>query len=358
MTQDYALISRRRNRSVKAAVGLLMILTVFIFLFFIWLSQDQLTPFSKTITFHSKISNAEHLQQGMPVMISGMVVGEVATLALQADRSIAITIRVNEKYHPMITTGTILKLSTSFIGSSKLKLETSKENLPRLEANGFLPFPNQDMAQELLAKLPEQIERIEAILENAEKITGMLSDESGPVVSSMKNLESTTKVLKTFIDNQMGAAGKMTQSMDQYGSALEQLSVLIQEVSQTVTEVRTPLTRLSPIMANIEDSTGLSVDSSSELKEILVRVNQNMDMVEKILLDLKSTTGQFNSITPEINRMIIETRNATDQASQILDAAQNSAFFKGAFPETTSRPVQSEPRIAWPLEGEKTTEKK
>ena len=111
----------------------------------------------------------------------------------------------------------------------------------------------------------------------------MLSDESGPVVSSMKNLESTTRVLKTFIDNQMGAAGKMTQSMDQYGSALEQLSGLIQEVSQTVTEVRTPLKRLSPIMANIEDSTGLSVDSSSELKEILVRVNQNMDMVEQIL---------------------------------------------------------------------------
>ncbi|WP_321495176.1 MlaD family protein [uncultured Desulfobacter sp.] len=354
MTQPYALISRRRNRSMKIAVGLFMVFTVFVMLFFLWIGQNQLTPFSKTVSFRSKIMNAENIQEGMPVMISGMVVGDVSRLELQSDGTVDMEIRINQKFHPMVTTGTILKLSTYIIGSSKLNLETPKPDLPRLEENGFLPFPSENLAQELMAKLPDQIARIEAILENAEKITRLLSDEKGPMFSTMENLQSTTLVLKNFMDNQIGTAGRITQSMEQYQSILDQLGGLIDEVRQTVTTVRIPLNRLSPIMANIEESTGLSAISSAQLKEILVRANQNMGVVEQILADLKSTIGQVNNFTPELNRMLIETRSLADQASEVLDAAQHSLLLKNAFPKTLRAPVQSDPRIEWPLgtEGE------
>ncbi len=352
MTRDYALISQRRNRTMKMVIGLFTMFTVIVLLFFIWVGHNQFTPFSKTVSFRSEITNAEFIQEGMPVMISGMVVGDVSDLILQSDSSIAMTIRINEKYHSMVNTGSTLKLSASLIGSSKLKIETPEQNLPPLAQNSFLPFPTQDMAQELLAKLPDQIARIESILENAEKITRLLSDENGPMFTTMENLESATLVLKNFMDNQIGATGKITQSMELYQSTLDKLGLLIKEVSQTVNDVRTPLKRLSPIMANIEQSTGLSIDSSAQLKEILVRVNRNMDIVEKILVDLKATTGQFNNFTPELNRMIIDARSVTDQASQILDAAQASPFLKNAFPKTTTVPVQPEPRIGWPLQRE------
>lgn len=225
-------------------------------------------------------------------MISGMVVGDVSRLELQSDGTVDMKIRINQKFHPMVTTGTILKLSTYIIGSSKLNLETPKADLPRLEENGFLPFPNENFAQELMAKLPDEIARIEAILENTQKITHLLSDEKGPVFST--------------------------------------------------------------IMANIEESTGLSAISAAQLKGILVRANQDMGVVEQILADLKSTIGQVNNFTPELNRMLIETRSLADQASGVLDAAQHSLLLKNAFPETQRAPVQSDPRIGWPLgtEGE------
>lgn len=351
--QPYALISRRRNRSMKIAVGLFIILTVLVMLFFIWIGQDQLTPLSKTVTFRSKLMDAENIQTGMPVMISGMVVGDVSRLALQPDKSVDMQIRINKKFHAMVTTGSVLKLSSALIGSCKLKIETPEQDLPMLPEGGLLNFPRDNLAQDIKAQLPEQIAHIVTILENADKITTRLSDPKGPVFTTMENLKATTLVLKNFMDEQIGSAGKITQSMEQYQAILGQLGPLIKEVHQTVTTVRTPLNRLSPIMANIEESTALGTDSSGQLKEILIRVNHNMGVIEQILANLNSTTGQINNFTPELNRMIIDTRDVTQQVSEILDAAQQSFLLKGAFPNPPQSPVQSDPRIDWPLETEK-----
>jgi ABC-type transporter Mla subunit MlaD len=352
MKYQYALISRRRHRIIKAAIGLVVVLSLFILLFLIWIGQDQLTPFSKAISFQSRIQSAENIKIGMPVLISGMVVGEVSGLELEPTGSILISIRVKEKFHFMVTTNTRLKLHTPLIGSAKLNLVTAEHGRPKLEEHSFLPFPVHSGMADLMSALPSQIARVEKILKNAEQITSHLSEKTGPLFSAVDNLDAITLSLKKFIDRETSSTGRISKSMDQFHQSLKQLEPLINEMNGTVSSLSPLLSRVGPIMTNVEKGSTNSVVVTMQLQTLLAKVNDNVLILERILTDVQQTSMRFNKVSPEVATMIDRTCEVTEQANQILDAAKHSPFLKGAFPGVDLQPVENNPRIQWPLKNE------
>jgi phospholipid/cholesterol/gamma-HCH transport system substrate-binding protein len=82
------------------------------------------SPFQSTYTLYIKFPSASGLIAGAAVRKSGIRIGEVSTIELQADDQVLVTLRLNAKYR--ISKNETCWLRNSLLGDAWLEFEPSQ----------------------------------------------------------------------------------------------------------------------------------------------------------------------------------------------------------------------------------------
>lgn len=274
---------------IKVGITILVGLTLFV-LSIVWLKGITFKPntFQTTIVFR----NTAGLQIGDPVTVSGLKVGKVTDIELEADSVIVYVSLSNSVSLQSDASATMT--SVDFFGGKRIELITGRSDKSFDISNRLSGLREPDLTEltsqlrEIASDVKGTLEKVDSVLIGVQSFVG---DKS--VIASLKkaiyNLDSTTAKLKFIVD----------KSDSKIDSVLSRLSAST-KILKTVIE-KTDV-RLDTTFSNITLVTSTIENLTSSLDSIVAKVRSGegnlgkMVYDESVYLRLNNAAAQFDSL--------------------------------------------------------------
>ncbi len=310
------------TRANYVAVGLFTLLAIVAgFLFLFWTSGG--TDRTETATLRFRIpGSASGLGRGSAVLFNGVRVGDVRRVYIDVTNpSVAIAEASVDRLTP-ITASTRADIGLAGLtGQANIDLKggnVDEQNLIQQAAlNGSVAeiTANPSPVTNLLQTAQAILTRADTVMTDLESFTG---DAKQPVMQTVRNIERFSEALgrnaggvDAFLDN----VGKLSETLGgvsgRLGETLAAAEALIKSLDAG---------KVDAILANVEAITTQFKESTGDL--------------DKVMADVRSAAGAFNSFSTEANTTI-------ERVSKLLDGVDPGALGSaiGSF-EATSKQVQ------------------
>ncbi|MBL7995439.1 MCE family protein [bacterium] len=274
---------------IKVGITILVGLTLFV-LAIVWLKGITFKPntFETTIVFR----NTAGLQIGDAVTVSGLKVGKVTDIELEADSvivSVSLSNSVTLQFDASATMTTV-----DFFGGKRIELNTGRSNKPFEKSKRLYGVREPDLT-ELTSQLREIASDVKGTLEKVDSVLigvhSFVGDKS--VIASLKkaifNLDSTTARLKNIVNK---SDTKIDSILTRLATSTRILRTVI---AKTDVRLDTTFDNMSHITASIENVT-------SSLDSIVSKVRRGegnlgkMVYDESVYLRLSNAAAQFDSL--------------------------------------------------------------
>ncbi|MBL7960541.1 MCE family protein [bacterium] len=274
---------------IKVGITILVGLTLFV-LAIVWLKGITFKPntFETTIVFR----NTAGLQIGDAVTVSGLKVGKVTDIELEADSvivSVSLSNSVTLQFDASATMTTV-----DFFGGKRIELNTGRSDKTFDKSKRLYGVREPDLT-ELTSQLREIASDVKGTLEKVDSVLigvhSFVGDKS--VIMSLKkaifNLDSTTVRLKNIVNK---SDTKIDSILTRLATSTRILRTVIEK-----TDVRldTTFNNMSHVTASIENVT-------SSLDSIVSKVRRGegnlgkMVYDESVYLRLNNAAAQFDSL--------------------------------------------------------------
>ncbi len=241
----------------------------------------------RSFRVHLRTQRADGLRPGMVVKLSGLPVGRITELALQSDASVAIELRIDERYRRLLGPKSVAYQSQDglvgdgYIGLTPQPLATPTERRAGPEADLTLAYqPSLDLRQVLLDLAQTRIE-LSRTLRHASQVASQ--DLPLALGDLRQTLRQTNRVAGRDVPL---ALGDFRRTLDQVG----QLSgTLDREATSTAPRLRQTLSEATRTGAQARQATlqaeALMRDSGPLLLRTLQEMH-NLSATTNRLLDL------------------------------------------------------------------------
>ena len=274
---------------IKVGITILVGLTLFV-LGIVWLKGITFKPntFQTNIVFR----NTAGLQIGDAVTVSGLKVGKVTDIELEADSVIVYVSLSNSVTLQSDASATMT--SVDFFGGKRIELNTGRSDKPFDLSQRLYGVREPDLT-ELTSQLREIANDVKGTLEKVDSVLigvhSFVGDKS--VIASLKkavfNLDSTTARLKFIVSK---SDSKIDSILTRLASSTRILKTVLEK-----TDIRldTAFSNVSQVTATIENVT-------SSLDSIVSKVRSGegnlgrMVYDESIYLRLNNAAAQFDSL--------------------------------------------------------------
>ena len=227
----------------------------------LWLARGGLQP---GYPLYVKFAWGAGLKQGQPVLLSGVNVGYVQSVALQPDGWLVVHMRVRKEYHvPHGTTAAIEP--NGFFGDMLIALKPSKPSATAFAVNDTIP------AGKPPTQLADVLSRVDTITANVARLTTVLNREFAEQ-SGLRELHATIvetrKLMVTLgaIAERQGIELTRTQqSLRRVANAVDSAKVdaMLQSLtdagrntSALATELKATSQRLDAVLAKVDNGKG------------------------------------------------------------------------------------------------------
>jgi hypothetical protein len=187
--------------------GLFLLLAVAIVVLFVAGAAVQNRWFATRVTYHTYVARGEGLTPGSPVLLSGIVIGEIGAVEIMEDNRVDVQLDILEKYAHRVQAGAKASIRRLLgIGEKRIYLVAPSVKGQRLPAGALIP-----------ADEPMDLLDIAATLD-----LGKYMSTLDRAVASMEILLS-----KLEEDNRMG---RMVEAFDEFGPTMRNLNGLLEEI--------------------------------------------------------------------------------------------------------------------------------
>ncbi|MBF0099606.1 MAG: MCE family protein [Desulfobacterales bacterium] len=272
------ILSKKEKASIFFFLCCMIISTIFLVIVFM-----KQRYFQKEVCYYTSISNAEGLRKGSKILLSGIIIGEVGKMKLETDNTIHVDLAIYDEYADRITDKSTLIIERLYgIGEKRVQVVT-------VTFGNCLPegaYIISEERQELLQKITEL--NFDKIIATAEKISILLN-----------------KFYQQFSEQ---------NRIDQIGQVLDEIRILINNLSRFAQYVEKPLILLNRLIYQLEqenrvDQVGAIFDETANL---IRHLNRFLSTVENQILplmsdpNLKETFVNINRFltNPEISQLI------------------------------------------------------
>ncbi len=253
-----------RTRTADALIGLLVIGALVVLIVAVVVTQGWT---ERRVTIYMLSPSVQDLKEDTPVLLQGLLIGEVAAISPKADSLLMgapeflVALRVRERYQngvpirlPLGTAGKIA--SSGLIGAASISLE----------------IPKNDVG---------------AALQPGDTIRGELA------LGWTDVLKEVADTLKTQVSDILKDTRKLMASLDRTANTAEtQLALTAPEVRQTLASARQVLDRLEPMIAQ----TGRTITTADTTLAMM------RDSLSLLLGDTRRLLGHADSLTSSLNR--------------------------------------------------------
>lgn len=240
--------------------------------------------FAERIEYVVISQTGEKIEPGMPVRLSGFIVGQVSQVTLDQVDLVRTTIKILKRYQQWFKEDSRITLEQEgVIGNSFLKLIPGSESSPVLEEGAVIRLDKIGGISELIQEMQPVIEAMRAIVINVWDLTDYLVDEKGPVRTILANSEQVTQRLLSeqgmihYLTEDPRPIKQVDQLLTRTDKAVESADTLLQSLAQRVQDVE-PLQ--DEITAAVRETT-LLIEEFQGIRKDLTPLMQNITEISE-----------------------------------------------------------------------------
>ncbi|MEW6591322.1 MAG: ABC transporter substrate-binding protein [Pseudomonadota bacterium] len=137
-------------------------------------------------TFHLQLAaaSADNVAPGVPIVFSGIEIGQVTTLGLNEAGGIVIHATFLERNAKWLKENSSFTLDKPLVGGARIRVDSPDLEAPPLPDGSTVLLQTSDISKEI----PVLVERVKAILANVEHLTR----KDGEIVTTLANVQTVT----------------------------------------------------------------------------------------------------------------------------------------------------------------------
>jgi phospholipid/cholesterol/gamma-HCH transport system substrate-binding protein len=218
--------------------------------------------FEGTFNLQLAASSADGVAPGVPVVFSGIEIGNVTTLGLNEEGGIIIHAKLLERNAKWLRENSTFTLDKPIVGGAKIRVNSPDLNAPPLPDNAIMLMLTSDISKEI----PGLVERVKAILDNIEHLTR----KDGEINTTLANVQTVTGRMAGeygMLEGMLGSQEKaraVTESLDKTRDLIDKLDSMAaktdqwlyaqdgtaQQVRLMLNDVQASLQKADALMAN------------------------------------------------------------------------------------------------------------
>lgn len=341
----------------ERTAGIFVLLALVAVISFIVATAAENKWLEKRIRYRTLVVRGEGLREGLPVLLSGIEIGEVGAMTFLKDNRIEVELMVREQHSGRLRQGARAQIRRLLgIGEKRIHIEIPNHEAPLLSAGAFLPadeladlldsVSNVDIARYMatLDRSMATVELVMAKLDEDQRLSRMMEafDELGPTMATMNRMlgkieEPLTQVLadpsvrrtfhgadKLFNDpNTRRAMAAVSSSME-----AERKTQLIDRMQKVFVQLETQLSETGHITRTFAASDDILHDSRmNAFVDQLGRMSESKKL-EKLVDNMSLIANELAKIGPEIPQMSKEFVRTMKEAVIVLRALQKTWMLK------------------------------
>ncbi len=302
--------TRSRNVNQKRLVGLLLVLTLAVALYAVYLAREQARPFADRYLLYAQVSRADAIRPGTPVTLAGIGVGEVRSLEITADNRIRVALEIEEGFRAKIRRDSRATLIKPLFSNPYIDIAIGSTEREPLPDRGEIDLTSTSGLADLLTTLPARLERLDEILANHIELSRRLADPDGDLSAGLAHFNAGLARFSELSRSLEGAESELRRSLGN----LERITGNSAEVLTRVIETQDQLNRIldsaAGTLERLEASTEHFPANAAELGEILA--------------EARRLSRALGAVAPEVAGLVEQTRTVLYEADRTLRASQRS----------------------------------
>ncbi|MXY07541.1 MAG: MCE family protein [Rhodothermaceae bacterium] len=264
------------NNELK--IGLAVVLAGVVFYLGIRFLRD-LPLFGQATVYHTELANSNGLVAGNAVVVNGVGIGSITEVRLTLTGAY-ITFSVEEDV--ALTEGTTASSGGfGFVSSVQLNLTLGPPDAPLIEPGSFIPASNQsDVLADLTDRAPAVLGRIDTVLTGSSQAISaardLLTGPESQMQQTLASIRNSAGAFETVLLAEQGSLQAVLEDIEQLTSTLESFA---------------------------GDSLG---GAAAGLKEVLVRLSINLDLLETTTVELNTLLASINSGQGTLGKLVTD----------------------------------------------------
>ena len=283
--------------------GVVLILLAVLALFMVWISRFGAEGKREyDILFKQSVDG---LAKGSAVNFSGVPIGQVKDIKLDAKSPEFVRVRVSVDDKTPILLGTTAAIQGSFTGPSTVQLDGAQAGRPLIDCSNsacplgvpLIPAKPGGLGA-LLSNAPQLLERLTTL---TERLTALLSDRNQASIAGI--LDNTNKLSKALSDRGPEIAATLAETR----IAIQKAGVASQQIGDLAATTNGLLANdVKPTLGN--------------LNKAVASAQRSMDTLDAAIGDARPGLQSFSKQTiPELGQLIHDLRQMSQSLSSVAD---------------------------------------
>lgn len=301
--------------NIRRQVGWFVILGIGAIVFILLTVSLRSDLFANKFYLSFSPPSASAFYVGQPIKYQGFTIGRIDNMELQSDGRVRISLRLLERYHPMLHEGAFMHLTREgLIGEQTLEISAGDINKPLITAN-------QEIGYETAASVEQLLQDIKPAVANANTLLKELAE----LASWLNNPQSDIRQVTTRLNaiSQDLTRENVGQLIANLSGALDNLNALTMDMKEqnVAKQLAAALAASSAILTDLRP---LSEKIAKDGPESLEHINSLIHHVDKLSKSLDIVAADLSELTPELPGLARESRQAINEMKGILKSVRGS----------------------------------
>ena len=270
--------------------------------------------FEDTYRLQLAASSADGVAPGVPLVFSGIEIGQVATLGLNDNGGIVIRAELLGRNAKWLKENSTFTLDKPIVGGAKIRIDSPDLKAPALPENSTMLLLTSDISKEI----PVLVERVKTILANVEHLTR----KDGEINGTLANLKTMTGRMTGeygMLEGVLGSQEKaraVTDSLDKTRALITKLDGLALKMDGMATkadqwlfapdglakETRGALSQVRLMLTDAQSSLKQADALMTNAVAISADVKEGTQDIAKLRAEIDDAVRKANALVNEINK--------------------------------------------------------
>jgi len=315
-----------QNNKKQMAVGAFIFIGLAILVIGIFTIGGQRKAFVKTFRLEALFEDAQGLQAGNNVWLSGIKVGTVKKVAFDAGSGIEVTLNVDKVAHSHIHKDATARVTTDgLVGNKILVIDGGTPSAPLIAEGDSLRGQHQGSTAEMMATLQANNANLLEITGNLKAISQKLAAGEG-TLGQLINDPTLGNGLKASIGSLQAASEgseRIIRNLQHYTADLRKPGTL---ASQLVTD--------TTVFYNLKATVAKLNDAANTASAFALKMQSTGEGIDRSLSDPTKPIGLLlndQETADNLQRTIKNLRVSSKELADDLEAVQHSWLLRGFF---------------------------
>ena len=318
--------SQKQLKWSQLKVGVTVLVASVTLAVLIFLMRGTGGIFTHKIKLKAYYDNAGGLQEGAPVRLSGVDIGNVVNVRVVSDPArrltpVQVTMKVNTRYHQSLRKDSVTSLETAgVLGSTYIDIDSSTAKGPEAADGDTLPTREHPELQDVVRASQSTLQNMDALLKRLDRIVAFVESGEGSIGKLIYDPLLYNRLNATVTEFQK-LVNEVTEGNGTLGKLVSD-DELYQKANATVDKLN----------AMIDDLNAGKGTAGKFLKDSALYDNANDTIanVKKLTDDVSAGKGALGKLAKD-EQFAAKLQNTMDKLSSITDRLEAGEGSAGRF---------------------------